>query len=150
MESRTKGNEKYSFAADAIHGRAAMPCNAKGVDSIPSPSVLDKNNGFLKSRYFLVEHRGLEPLTPTLPVLCAPNCANAPCFHFNTLSIVCQVFLAKVAHVFCSSFDFFSFFLIFRSFFIRFSVFLKNIFNFFSTFSQKALFFFCLLLYNDR
>ena len=28
--------------------------------------------------YFLVEHRGFEPLTPTLPVLCAPNCANAP------------------------------------------------------------------------
>ena len=27
----------------------------------------------------LVEHRGFEPLTPTLPVLCAPNCANAPC-----------------------------------------------------------------------
>ena len=26
----------------------------------------------------LVEHRGFEPLTPTLPVLCAPNCANAP------------------------------------------------------------------------
>lgn len=26
----------------------------------------------------LVEHRGLEPLTPTLPVWCAPNCANAP------------------------------------------------------------------------
>ena len=28
--------------------------------------------------FFLVEHRGFEPLTPTLPVLCAPNCANAP------------------------------------------------------------------------
>ena len=28
--------------------------------------------------FFLVEHRGLEPLTPTLPVWCAPNCANAP------------------------------------------------------------------------
>ena len=26
----------------------------------------------------LVEHRGFEPLTPTLPVLCAPSCANAP------------------------------------------------------------------------
>ena len=25
-----------------------------------------------------VEHRGFEPLTPTLPVLCATNCANAP------------------------------------------------------------------------
>ena len=26
----------------------------------------------------MVEHRGFEPLTPTLPVSCAPNCANAP------------------------------------------------------------------------
>ena len=26
----------------------------------------------------MVEHTGLEPVTPTLPVLCAPNCANAP------------------------------------------------------------------------
>ena len=27
---------------------------------------------------FLVEHTRLELVTPTLPVLCAPNCANAP------------------------------------------------------------------------
>ena len=26
----------------------------------------------------MVEHRGFEPLTSTLPVLRAPNCANAP------------------------------------------------------------------------
>ena len=26
----------------------------------------------------LVERTGFEPVTPTLPVLCAPNCANAP------------------------------------------------------------------------
>ncbi len=25
-----------------------------------------------------MERTGLEPVTPTLPVLCAPNCANAP------------------------------------------------------------------------
>ena len=25
-----------------------------------------------------MEHSGFEPLTPTLPVLCATNCANAP------------------------------------------------------------------------
>ena len=37
----------YSLAADAMRGRAAMPYNASGVDSIPSPSVLDKNNGFV-------------------------------------------------------------------------------------------------------
>ena len=42
MESRPKGNGEYSLSADAIHGRAVMPYNAKGVDSIPSPSVLDK------------------------------------------------------------------------------------------------------------
>ena len=34
----------------------------------------------------LVEHRGFEPLTPTLPVLCAPNCANAP-----TRSIIAEI-----------------------------------------------------------
>ena len=34
----------------------------------------------------MVEHRGFEPLTPTLPVLCAPNCANAP--YLNILSYV--------------------------------------------------------------
>ena len=38
----------------------------------------------------LVEHRGLEPLTPTLPVLCAPNCANAPLnFYLSILANAC-------------------------------------------------------------
>ncbi len=26
----------------------------------------------------MVEHTGFEPVTPTLPVWCAPSCANAP------------------------------------------------------------------------
>ena len=38
--------------------------------------ILQKKYLFLQ--YFLVEHRGFEPLTSTLPVLRAPNCANAP------------------------------------------------------------------------
>ena len=49
----------------------------------------------------LVERRGFEPLTPTLPVLCAPNCANAPFnspFYHITFSSFCQalflIFLA--------------------------------------------------------
>ena len=41
MESRPK-TEEYKLSLDAIRGRAAMPYNAFGVDSIPSPSVLDK------------------------------------------------------------------------------------------------------------
>ena len=32
---------------------------------------------------FLVEHTGFEPVTPTLPVLCAPNCANTPNIFFR-------------------------------------------------------------------
>ena len=33
---------------------------------------------FVPPIFWVVEHRGLEPLTPTLPVWCAPSCANAP------------------------------------------------------------------------
>ena len=59
MESRTKEYGECSQTADAIHGQAVVPYNAKGVDSIPSPSVLDKNNGFQRSRYFLVTRTGI-------------------------------------------------------------------------------------------
>ena len=34
---------------------------------------------------------GFEPLTPTLPVLCAPNCANAPPVYDNIFKRRCQV-----------------------------------------------------------
>ena len=37
-------------------------------------------------RQIVVEHRRFELLTPTLPVLCATNCANAP----STLRIIAQ------------------------------------------------------------
>ena len=36
-----------------------------------------------------VEHTGLEPVTSTLPVWRAPNCANAPCTFF----IITHVFI---------------------------------------------------------
>ena len=44
---------------------------------------MKKHRNFLATQGFfgvflLVEHRGFEPLTSTLPVLRAPNCANAP------------------------------------------------------------------------
>ena len=35
-------------------------------------------------RFLLVEHRRFELLTPTLPVLCATSCANAPNSNYNT------------------------------------------------------------------
>ena len=34
--------------------------------------------GTIMVPFFVVEHTGLEPVTPTLPVSCAPSCANAP------------------------------------------------------------------------
>ena len=63
----------------------------------------------------LVEHRGFEPLTPTLPVLCAPNCANAPsmCLRSlerSTLSILTEKYAAVkiLLKKICSLFDLFS------------------------------------------
>jgi hypothetical protein len=47
MESRPK-TEDYKLSLDAMRGRAAMPYNAFGVDSIPSPSVLDKQKDELQ------------------------------------------------------------------------------------------------------
>src|SRR4029453_17364998 len=38
-------------------------------------AALQKENGLVTR----VELRGLEPLTPTLPVWCATSCATAPC-----------------------------------------------------------------------
>ena len=59
MESRPK-TEDYKLSLDAIRGRAAMPYNAFGVDSIPSPSVLDKQKDEPAVRLFVLgEHRGL-------------------------------------------------------------------------------------------
>ena len=43
-------------------------------------------------RQIVVEHRRFELLTPTLPVLCATNCANAPS---TATSISCQFQLVK-------------------------------------------------------
>ena len=51
----------------------------------------------------LVEHRRFELLTPTLPVLCATNCANAPRFsemNHTTFKGLCKAFFSK-------KFDFF-------------------------------------------
>ena len=39
-----------------------------------------------------MEHRGFEPLTPTLPVLCATNCANAPnSIYFTTFGALLSI-----------------------------------------------------------
>ena len=44
-----------------------------GTKKIPSKGI------FFVMFAILVEHTRLELVTPTLPVLCAPSCANAPC-----------------------------------------------------------------------
>ena len=50
----------------------------------------------VKVSFCVVEHTGLEPVTPTLPVLCAPSCANAPNIQYNTKREgECQVFFEK-------------------------------------------------------
>ena len=45
----------------------------------------------------LVEHRGFEPLTSTLPVLRAPNCANAPLPDYYSIPCnACQSIIRKI------------------------------------------------------
>ena len=56
------------------------------VTSFSSPYSAKKKARFA-SLSFLVERTGLEPVTPTLPVSCAPNCANAP-KPFSSLRII--------------------------------------------------------------
>ena len=70
-----------SFTADLLLYRGAKHIKRRtAFEEVPNAELATAKNkrppdgGLL----FLVEHRGFEPLTPTLPVLCAPNCANAP------------------------------------------------------------------------
>ena len=49
----------------------------------------------------MVEHRGFEPLTSTLPVLRAPNCANAPFpIYYTEKRQTCQGVFAKKKNAF--------------------------------------------------
>ena len=78
-----KPQELYSIRAsrNAMRDFVGVPYNARGALIPYQACGLDKQKKELlvnKSSFLLVEHRGFEPLTPTLPVLCAPNCANAP------------------------------------------------------------------------
>ena len=42
--------------------------------------------------WFVVEHRGFEPLTSTMRTLRATNCANAPCMRLVWLNQTCEVY----------------------------------------------------------
>ena len=64
------------------------------VDKEPKPQLPKQHKEKPLNRYgsrvsLLVEHRRFELLTPTLPVLCATNCANAP---HSTLDILSHLF----------------------------------------------------------
>ena len=50
---------------------------------------------------FDVEHRRFELLTPTLPVLCATNCANAPNSGYLITSFpLCKALFSRVLYPF--------------------------------------------------
>ena len=56
---------------------------------------------------YLVEHRRLELLTPTLPVWCATNCANAPLSPFSRTLIYHTTLFPKLQEVFLKFLKFF-------------------------------------------
>ena len=68
--SATSGRQSFSPStalARVLRGRRANRLCSK-----------PKNQTSARDVWFFVEHRRFELLTPTLPVLCATNCANAP------------------------------------------------------------------------
>ena len=81
------------FEAVPFPRKAPWPCGVIFyTDTDHRRSRKIKKGQRFRRPFSLVEHTGFEPVTPTLPVLCAPNCANAPLLPFNyTLSPgVCQ------------------------------------------------------------
>ena len=68
----------------------------------------DQKNSGLRPLLFLVEHTGFEPVTSTLPVWRASNCANTPnicaasavvCYH-TTFVLILQVFFENFFNFF--------------------------------------------------
>ena len=70
MTAVTTEDDSRAATPDQDDGPALSPVEVLlgGIDLAPC-----------SSKPSLVEPRGLEPLTPTLPVWCATNCATAPC-----------------------------------------------------------------------
>ena len=68
----------YGETAYAVGLRYRKYIRAPDSEAEKYPASGKPETGFAAGRSPLVEYRGFEPLTPTLPVLCAPNCANAP------------------------------------------------------------------------
>ena len=55
--------------------------------------------------FVLVEHTGLEPVTPTLPVWYAPNCANAPLgtlYYIREQKSIVEINLIDITYCSCS------------------------------------------------
>ena len=101
-EERRCGGMLYRFA-----NGCCVPHHPSRCDSTPSSAWANSaRRGFYllidhanerqqktscRSQEVLVEHRRFELLTPTLPVLCATSCANAPNnVYIITLQIICK------------------------------------------------------------
>ena len=65
MESRPK-TKRCKLSLDAMRMNRNYIQFALRIDALPSPSGLNKNNGFVMKPLFLVETSGLEPLTPCM------------------------------------------------------------------------------------
>ncbi len=91
----------WSLAVANVHRKFAL-CRSSFEPPLPikkSPTRPTRGQFGL----FLVEHRGLEPLTPTLPVSCAPSCANAPKIIYGLFYHI----LYRIVKAFCENREFF-------------------------------------------
>ena len=87
----SRGRQKGCAAPHPIRRPQVLPLQGEGKGE-QSPKNNKKRDPSLEGSH-LVEHRRLELLTPTLPVLCATNCANAPNSGYITITFpLCKAF----------------------------------------------------------
>ena len=72
-------------ASVGVTGNELLFRNSVGRQEEEAPCAKTKIWQGVKPCRIFVEHRRFELLTPTLPVLCATNCANAPNSGYNTM-----------------------------------------------------------------
>jgi site-specific DNA recombinase len=89
----TRKTSANATAASTKQGPRAGASDRATIDHSSSGLALtltDMLSGAGSSKTSLVELRGFEPLTPTLPVWCATNCAIAPRCACRSYTTVCQ------------------------------------------------------------
>ena len=103
--SRLASSAPAAQGSSTVTAKNAITWRFLNAASSPVYEVSTTRKERAKRPFLVMEHTGLEPVTPTLPVSCAPNCANAPwdflLLEYNTtFFFICQDDFSYFFHFF--------------------------------------------------